>query len=245
MASAEDHVAVSLSGSANTHRSLPWIVPADWEGFFGLFFSTLPDLLLIVALGPLCGFTAEFITRQVLPGLALSIFVGNVFYGWQARRLALRTGRDDVNAIPFGLNTPTIFAYIFLIMLPVFRVTHDPKVTWEVGLFACFFSGVVQTAGAFCTDWLRRYTPRSALLCPLAGIGLAYLCLGFILRIFQAPELALIPSVVLLTLYGARLRLPGRFPAALLCLLIGAALTFVLKAAHLYQLPPPLDYVPV
>jgi AGZA family xanthine/uracil permease-like MFS transporter len=230
------------AGRAPAPRALPWVVPGDWDGFFSLFFSTLPDLLLIVVLGPLCGFTVEFVTRQILPGLAFSIFIGNLFYAWQARRLAQQTGRDDVTAIPFGVNTPTVFAYIFLIMLPVFRSTHDPRLTWEVGLFACFLSGVVQTAGAFCTDWLRRTTPRAALLCPLAGIGLAYLCLGFILRVFQTPEIALVPSVILLTLYGSRLRLPGRFPAVLFCLLAGAFLTFVLKAAHLYRLPLPAPY---
>jgi AGZA family xanthine/uracil permease-like MFS transporter len=227
---------------ALNHDPIPWLVPGDWEGFFSLFFSTLPDLLLLVVLGPLCGFTVEFVTRRILPGLAFSIFIGNLFYAWQARALARRTGRRDVTAIPFGVNTPTVFAYIFLVMLPVFRSTHDPHLTWEVGLFACFLSGLVQTGGSFCTDWLRRTTPRAALLCPLAGIGLAYLCLGFILRIFQSPELALLPSVILLALYGARLRLPGRFPAAAFCLLAGAALTFALKAAHLYRLPPPADF---
>ena len=239
MASHEELSTLPVPGmTPAARRSLPWLVPGDWDGFFGLFFSTLPDLLLIVALGPLCGFTVEFVTRQILPGLALSIFVGNLFYSWQARQLALRTGRDDVTAIPFGVNTPTVFAYIFLVMLPVFRATHDPHLTWEVGLFACFLSGIVQTAGAFCTDWLRRTTPRAALLCPLAGIGLAYLCLGFILRVFQVPELALVPSVILLTLYGSNLRLPGRFPAALFCLLVGAFLTFALKALGWSRLPP-------
>ena len=57
------------------------------------------------------------------------------------------------------------------------------------------------------------------------------------------PGLALVPSVILLTLYGARLRLPGRFPAALFCLLVGALLTYVLKATGLVHLPPAADYM--
>ena len=36
-------------------------------------------------------------------------------------------------------------------------------------------SGIIQAGSAFCTDWLRRNTPRAALLCPLAGIALAFL----------------------------------------------------------------------
>jgi len=132
-----------------------------------------------------------------MPAVAFSILSGNLFYAWQAHRLAERTGRTDVTAIPFGVNTPTIFAYVFLIMLPVYQRTHDTQLAWHLGVFACFLSGIVQTAGAFCTDWLRRHTPRAALLCPLAGIAIAFLCLGFVLRIFQTPELALLPTVII------------------------------------------------
>ena len=81
--------------------------------------------------------------------MAISIFVGNIFYAWQAHRLAERTGRSDVTAIPFGVNAPTIFIYVSLIMLPVYERTHDSNLAWQAGVFASFLSGVVQTAGAF------------------------------------------------------------------------------------------------
>src|SRR3984893_18332657 len=222
--------------------SARWFVPGDWDGFFALFFSGFPDLLLIAGLAPLCGFPPSMVTTRILPGVALSIFGGNIFYAWQAHRLAERTGRTDVTAIPFGVNAPTIFAYIFLIMLPVYQRTHDSNLAWEAGVFACFLSGIVQTAGAFCTDWLRRHTPRAALLCPLAGIAIAFLCLGFVLRIFQTPELALLPTVIILAVYGSRMRLPFRMPGGLLCILAGVILVAILKALHLYHLaaPPPL-----
>lgn len=219
-----------------------WFVSGDLDGYFGLFFSGFPDLLLIAGLTPLCGFPPELVATRILPGVAVSIFLGNVFYAWQAHRLATRTGRTDVTAIPFGVNTPTIFAYIFLIMLPVYQRTHDATLAWHVGIFASFVSGAVQTAGAFCTDWLRRYTPRAALLCPLAGIAMAFLCLGFILGVFQTPEVALAPAIVLLTVYASGIRLPFRIPGGLLCLVIGAALVAALKALHLYTMatPPPI-----
>ena len=101
---------------APAHPRPAWFTSGDIDGFFGLFFSGFPDLLLIVGLAPVCGFPVEFVTRQVLPGVAISVLVGNLFYAWQARRLAGRSGREDVTAIPFGVNTPTIFAYVFLIM---------------------------------------------------------------------------------------------------------------------------------
>jgi AGZA family xanthine/uracil permease-like MFS transporter len=215
----------------------PWFVPGDFDGYFGLFFSGLPDLLLIAALLPLCGMAPAFIEQRVLPAVALSIVGGNSFYAWQARRLAHRTGRSDVTAIPFGVHTPTIFAYIYLIMLPVYLRTHDAHLAWQAGVFASFASGIVQTLGAFCTNWLRRHTPRSALLCPLAGIALAYLCLGFIFSVFDKPAIALLPAIILLVVYASRLRLPGRIPGGLLCLVTGALLAAVLRALHLYAPP--------
>ena len=176
---------------------------------------------------------------RILPGVAISIFAGNVFYAWQAHRLARRTGRTDVTAIPFGVNTPTIFAYIFLIMVPVYQRTHDPSLTWQVGVFASFLSGAVQTAGAFCTDWMRKAVPRAALLCPLAGIALSFLCLGFIFGIFQVPAVALFPAIILLAVYSSRLRLPFRLPGGLLSLIVAAILVAVLHALHLYPIQPP------
>lgn len=222
-----------------------WFVAGDLDGFFGLFFSGFPDLLLIAALAPLCGFPVEMVASRILPAVAFSIFAGNLFYAWQARRLSIRTRRTDVTAIPFGVNTPTIFAYVFLIMLPAYQRTHDAQLAWHLGVFACFVSGIVQTAGAFCTDGLRRHAPRAALLCPLAGLAIAFLCLGFVLRIFQTPELALLPTVIILAVYGSRMRLPFRIPGGLLCIAVGVVLVAVLKAFHLYTLPLPPPLAPL
>jgi AGZA family xanthine/uracil permease-like MFS transporter len=229
--------------AAVAHR-LPWFTSGDVDGFFGLFFSGFPDLLLIVGLAPVCGFTADFVTRCVLPGVALSVVAGNLFYAWQARQLAKATGRNDVTAIPFGVNTPTIFAYVFLIMGPVYMRTHDATMAWHAGIFASLVSGVVQTAGAFGTDWLRRHTPRAALLCPLAGLSLAYLCLGFVFGVFQQPAVALVPTLVLFSLYASRIKLPGRVPPALLAIGIGAGLVAVLRVFHLYQPAAVVSAVP-
>ena len=232
----------SVADRAGTH--FPWFTSGDVDGFFGLFFSGFPDLLLIVGLAPVCGFSAAFVTTRVLPGVAFSVLAGNLFYAWQARRLAAKSGRDDVTAIPFGVNTPTIFAYVFLIMAPVYARTHSGTMAWQAGVFASLISGLVQTAGAFCTDWLRRHTPRAALLCPLAGLALAYLCLGFIFGVFDRAAIALLPMLVLFTLYGARLRLPLRIPPALVAIGLGALLVAMLRWLHVYEPAAPLAATP-
>lgn len=221
-----------------------WFVPGDIDGFFGLFFSGLPDLLLIGALCPLCGIPQAVVTHTILPGIATCLLGGNLFYAWQARQLARQTGRDDVTAIPFGVNAPTIFAYIFLIMVPVYQRTHDGTLAWHMGIFACLISGIIQCVGAFCTDWLRRTTPPAAILGPLAGAALGFLSLSFIVQIFEQPELALLPTVIVIVAYGTRLRLPFRLPAAGLAMIVGMLLFWILHALHIADLPPSTPITP-
>jgi AGZA family xanthine/uracil permease-like MFS transporter len=216
-----------------------WFTSGDLDGFFALFFSGFPDLLLIVGLAPVCGFPLSFVAGRILPGAAISVLAGNLFYAWQARALARREGRSDVTAIPFGINTPTIFAYVFLVMGPIYLRTHDANLAWKAGVFASLASGLIQTAGAFCTDWIRRNTPRAALLSPLAGLGLAFLCLGFIFGVFQQAAIALLPMIILFALYGPHLKLPYRLPPAVLAIGVGALLVALLRWLHIYTVATP------
>src|SRR5205823_4058164 len=147
-------------------------VRGDLDGFFGLALDNLVQLLLIDALcRNVLGFPDELLYGRVLPGVAVSLLVGNLFYAWQAHRLAARTGRTDVCALPYGINTPSVLAYVFLVMLPVKLATGDPHAAWRMGLVACLGSGLIEFLGAFVAEPVRRMTPRAALLSTLAGIS--------------------------------------------------------------------------
>jgi len=226
-------------------------VPGDFDGFFALFLDNLLLLMLIAALCPtVCGLPLELVFGRILPGAAFSILVGNLFYGWQARRLATKLGRDDVTALPYGINTISVISFCFYIMGPVYAQTHNSDLAWKMGLFACFLTGVIEVIGAFCADWLRRNTPRAALLCPLAGIALTFLSAEFSFQIFAQPLVGLIPMLLIVMAYGARLKLPGHIPAGLIAVLVGllmAGLCQVMKwpqpetpsvAGHLGWTPP-------
>ena len=160
----------------------------DVDGFFGLFIDNLLQLMLVAVLGhAVAGLPLDLITHRILPAAALSILMGNLYYSWQAIRLAKASGRDDVTALPYGINTPSLLAFLFLIMGPIYQETKDPNLVWQAGIFACLMSGVLETAGAFLGEWLRRHTPRAALLASLAGIALTFIALGFIFQIFASP----------------------------------------------------------
>jgi len=122
-------------------------------------------------------------------------------------------------------------------MLPVYQRTHDSQLAWHLGVFCVLSERPCANCGCVLHRRLRRHTPRAALLCPLAGIAIAFLCLGFVLRIFQTPELALLPTVIILAVYGSRMRLPFRMRAVLLCILAGVISVALLRALHVYHLP--------
>src|SRR5438105_3436255 len=146
-----------------------WFVRGDIDGFFGLALDNLVQLLLIDTLCRfVLGFPPELIYGRVLPGAAISILVGNVYYAAQARALAERTGRRDVCALPYGINTVSLFAHVFLVMLPAKALAikagaPDPaRIAWQAGLVATLWSGIIELVGALVAERVRKATPRAA-----------------------------------------------------------------------------------
>ena len=134
----------------------PWFVRKDLDGFFGLMIDNLIQLILIVSLcRELIHLPDSYIFGRILPGAAISILVGNVFYAWQARQLARETGREDVTALPYGINTVSLFAFVFFIMLPIYQETKDPVWAWKIGLVACFLNGIIEIICAFIAESVR------------------------------------------------------------------------------------------
>lgn len=209
-----------------------WFVRGDIDGFFGLFVDNLLQLMLIAVLcGNVCAMPPELVYGRILPGAALSILFGNAFYAWQARRLAIRTGRTDVTALPYGINTVSLIAFVFLIIAPIYFETKDPRLAWQAGLFACLASAVLECVGAFVGDWLRRHTPRAALLSSLAGIAITFISMGFVFQIFAMPALAVVPALLVITVYGGRVRLPLGLPGGFIAVLLGVAMGWLLRWA--------------
>ena len=209
-------------------RKPKWFVGQDLDGFFGLAIDNLVQLIVIVGLcSAVCGMPNSLVFGRILPGTAVSVVFGNLYYAWQARRLMLRTGRTDVTALPYGINTPSVFAYIFLVMMPVYKATGDSELAWKVGLVACIGSGIIEFAGAFVSEWIRKNTPRAALLSTLAGIAVTFISMEFALQIFDQPLIAFAPLGLLLLQYLTGLRYPGRIPGGLLAVVVGTLLAWI------------------
>src|ERR1043166_8479476 len=121
-----------MSEVTATSKRYPWFVKGDLDGFFGLAVDNLVQVLVIVALcKELCGFSDGLIFGRMLPGIAVSLIVGNVFYALHARQVAKRDGNYTCTALPYGINTPSVFAYILFILAPVYLTKFNelaPKI---------------------------------------------------------------------------------------------------------------------
>lgn len=213
-------------------KPYPFIVRYDIDGFFGLAIDNLVQLLLIIQLAQLCGMDQgagqQLLYGRIFPGAAVSIILGNLFYAWQAHRLARKTGRSDVTALPYGINTPSLIVYIFFVIKPTYDLTNDVGLAWGAGLIACLGSGLIELGGAFVAEKIRRITPRAALLSTLAGIAIGFISMMFALQIWQNPIVALLPLAIILVTYFSHVRLPFSLPGGLLALLAGTLIAWVM-----------------
>ncbi|MGQ0721655.1 MAG: NCS2 family permease, partial [Candidatus Eiseniibacteriota bacterium] len=219
-------------------------VRGDVDGFFGLALDNLVQLLVIDALGRfVLGFPPELLYGRILPGAAVSLLVGNLYYARQAMRLAAVTGRTDVCALPYGINTVSLFGHAFLVMLPAKLAAEatghpDPvRVAWQAGLVATVGSGLIETGGAFVAERIRKATPRAALLSTLAGIALGFISLGFLFRTYARPVVGLTVLAIILITYFGRVRFKGGLPGGFVAVCLGTTLAWITGIAPVGDAP--------
>ena len=228
-----------------------WFARGDVDGFFGLALDNLIQLLLIDGLcRHVIGMSSDLLYGRVLPAAAVSLVVGNLFYAWQARELGKRTGRSDVCALPYGINTVSLFGHIFLVMLPakliaVAQGAPDPaRVAWQMGLIACLGSGVLELIGAFVVEPIRKATPRAALLSTLSGIALGFIALGFMFRTFARPIVGFTTLAIVLLVYFGRVRFRGGIPGGLIAVTVGTLLSWLTGIAPVGPTPTGAGFYP-
>jgi len=221
---------------------LPWIVAADFNGFFGLMVDNLSILgFIAMALTVFFGFPAEVVFTRMFPGTALGVLVGNLMYTLMARRLARRTGRADVTAMPLGLDAPTSIGMAVLVLGPAFMQFKQHGMdesaaaiaTWQLGMASLVVMGLLKFVLSFAGDWITRVMPRAALLG--AGGGAALALLGFLplVETLRNPVVGLTTLGLLIYVLIAKGRLPVRLPGVLVVFMIGTALYYGLGLSGL------------
>lgn len=203
-------------------RDYPFWGKGDLDSYPALFFDNLSSLLGIMSVMLAVPFIAigagapipishalafgETIFGKVGPGIAFSLLFGNFWYSWMAFKLAGYENRDDVTALPYGINTPAGFVMAFSVMLPLcFKMQNepDPEVfafkVWSGACAANFIGGIFEVAGFWLGNIIRFNTSKAALYAPIASVGFVYLALAPIIAIGEEPIIGIIPLALCFT----------------------------------------------
>ena len=80
----------------------------------------------------------EMVLKHMVPGTAMAVLFGDLVYTYMAYRLGKSTKRNDVTAMPLGLDTPSSIGLAFAVIGPAYVETKDPILTWQIGMATLF-----------------------------------------------------------------------------------------------------------
>jgi adenine/guanine/hypoxanthine permease len=194
----------------------------DWNAFFGFGTNILVNMLVLTGLLRfVLKMPDSLVFGRILPALGLMMCLSTFYYAFLAYRLALKTGRDDVCALPSGVSVPHMFIVTFVIMLPVTLKTGDPMKGWSAGLVWVFFQSFILMIGGFVAPLIRRITPRAALLGTLAGVSVTFIAMRPALEMYMTPQIGLVCFAIILVSWFGGVRYPKGIPAGLVAIAVG------------------------
>jgi adenine/guanine/hypoxanthine permease len=194
----------------------------DWNAFFGFGTNILVNMLVLTGLLRfVLKMPDSLVFGRILPALGLMLCLSTFYYAFLAYRLAQKTGRTDVCALPSGVSVPHMFIVTFVIMLPVTLKTGDPMKGWSAGLVWVFFQSFILMIGGFVAPFIRKITPRAALLGTLAGVSLTFIAMRPALEMYMTPQIGLVCFAIILVSWFGGVKYPRSIPAGLVAIVVG------------------------
>jgi AGZA family xanthine/uracil permease-like MFS transporter len=210
----------------NASKPAIWVT-GDWNALFGFGTNILLNLLVLTGLLRfVLKMPDELVFGRILPACGLMLFMSTMYYAWLAYQLAAKTGRNDVTALPSGTSVPHMFVVVFVIMLPIALRTGDPIKGWEAGLTWVFVQSFVLMIGGFVGPWIRKVTPRAALLGTLAGVSIAFISMRPALEMFMTPLIGLLCFAIIMASWLGSVRYFGGIPAGLVAIAVGMVIAW-------------------
>src|ERR1700693_905923 len=201
--------------------------PGDWNAFFGFGTNILVNMLVLTGLLRfVLKVPDSLVFGRILPALGLMLCLSTFYYAWLAYRLAQKTGRNDVCALPSGVSVPHMFIVTFVIMLPITIKTGDPLKGWSAGLVWVFFQSFILMIGGFIAPYIRRITPRAALLGTLAGVSITFISMRPALEMYMTPVIGITCFAIILASWFGGVRYFRGVPAGLIAIAVGCTLAW-------------------
>lgn len=220
----------------------PWFKKEDTNAFFALFQNNIANFVIIAITMLGFGFPESIVFGQVIPGAAVAVLVGNLYYAWYAARVARREGRTDVTALSYGISTPVMFVFLFGVLLPAKEFTGDPQMAWRIAVAACFLSGLVEVCVSVIGNWVQRNLPRAAMLGALAGVALTFIAGQMLFTTYEMPVVGLIVLGVIIVGIIGQVHMPFRIPASLFAIVLGTGLAYLLGQAEVASITEGLEH---
>ncbi|MGJ5202649.1 regulator [Bradyrhizobium sp. HKCCYLR20261] len=216
---------MSGSGTASSVKAdfkpVLW-TPGDWNAFFGFGTNILVNMLVLTGLLRfVLKMPDTLVFGRILPALGLMMCLSTLYYAFLAYRLAQKTGRTDVCALPSGVSVPHMFIVTFVIMLPITLKTGDPLKGWSAGLVWVFFQSFILMIGGFIAPYIRKITPRAALLGTLAGVSVTFISMRPALEMYITPQIGLVCFAIILVSWFGGVKYPKGLPAGLVAIAVG------------------------
>src|SRR5438046_4772283 len=160
-------MSTTMTAGKDDFKPALW-TPGDWNAFFGFGTNILVNMLVLTGLLRfVLKMPDSLVFGRILPALGLMMCLSTFYYAWLAYRLAL----------PSGVSVPHMFIVTFVIMLPITLKTGDPMKGWSAGLVWVFFQSFILMIGGFIAPYIRKITPRAALLGTLAGVSVTFIAM--------------------------------------------------------------------
>jgi adenine/guanine/hypoxanthine permease len=209
-----------------TKRPVLW-TPGDWNALFGFGTNILVNILTLTALLRfVLKMPDSLVFGRILPAVGLMMCLSTMYYAWLAYRLAQKTGRDDVCALPSGISVPHMFIVCFVIMLPITLKTGDAMKGWQAGLVWVFFQSFILMIGGFIAPYIRKITPRGVLLGTLAGVSITFISMRPALEMYMTPVIGLTCFGIILVSWFGGVKYPKGIPAGLVAIAVGVVIAW-------------------
>src|SRR6202522_4371795 len=219
-------MSTSMTAENSGFKPALW-TPGDWNAFFGFGTNILVNMLVLTGLLRfVLKMPDTLVFGRILPALGLMLCLSTFYYAWLAYRLAQKTGRNDVCALPSGVSVPHMFIVTFVIMLPITIKTGDPMKGWSAGLVWVFFQSFILMIGGFIAPYIRQITPRAALLGTLAGVSVTFISMRPALEMYMTPQIGLVCFAIILMSWFGGVKYPKGIPAGLVAIAVGMVIAW-------------------
>ncbi len=201
----------------------------DINAFFGLMLDNVTNLVILTGiLNGVFGYPLKIIMTRMIPATALGVMIGDLVYTYMAYKLMKKENRDDVTAMPLGLDTPSTVGIALTVLGPVYLQTKDPYLTLYVGMSVLIIMGVIKVILSFLGEYVQKYFPEAGLLGSIGGIGIALLGFYPMLDVFKLPIVGIVALGIIIYAFFARHTMPFKIPPVFAAVALGTLIYYVL-----------------